>query len=200
MPGAMNEHDTALLIRARELDPQALVQIFDAYFERLYRYAYHYVGNPDTAQDIASESFRRLLESLRDHRAPQCSLATWLYRVTYHLAMDSFRRAPPGGAVPLDSDLDEPAETNTEQEAEQRITEQRIRDALLELTPDQQSVVVLKFMEGYSNTEIGSLLNKPEGAVKALQHRALAALRRLLRPTDRNQKWDRRHETQSLNW
>jgi len=56
-----------------------------------------------------------------------------------------------------------------------------VRATLTRLTPEQQNIVVLKFLEGYSNAEVGALMNKPEGAIKSLQHRALAALRRALR-------------------
>jgi RNA polymerase sigma-70 factor (ECF subfamily) len=67
------------------------------------------------------------------------------------------------------------------------IANAQVRDAFAHLTPEQQHVIVLKFVEGYTNTEIGSLMQKPEGAIKSLQHRALAALRRLLQhPTQKN--------------
>jgi len=182
---AMTDDDSDLLSRAREFDPQALGRIYDAYFERLYRYAYRFVDGPEAAQDIASETLRRFLEALRGGRGPETHLAAWLYRVAHNLAIDAYRRAPPGGEVPLDPEFNQAGDADTEAAAEQRIDRARVRDALARLTPDQQHVVVLKFVEGYSNAEIGSLMRKPEGAVKSLQHRALAAMRRLLQPPAR---------------
>jgi RNA polymerase sigma-70 factor, ECF subfamily len=171
--------DETLINRARGFDEQALGQIYDAYFERLYRYAYRFVGDADSAQDIASETLRRLLEALRDGRAPN-HLGAWLYRVAYNLAMDQYRQRPVEGLVSLEPDLDQADEANTEADSEHRLAQDQVRQALGRLTPEQQNVVVLKFMEGYSNAEVGALMNKPEGAIKSLQHRALAALKRAL--------------------
>jgi len=171
--------DEILLNRARAFDEQALGQIYDAYFERLYRYAYRFVGDMASAQDIASETLQRLLEALRDGRAPN-HLGAWLYRVAYNLAMDQYRRRPAQGIVSLEPDLDQADEADTEGDSERRLAQEKVRAALAQLTPEQQNVVVLKFVEGYSNAEVGALMNKPEGAVKSLQHRALAALKRAL--------------------
>jgi RNA polymerase sigma-70 factor (ECF subfamily) len=178
-PGANVNQDEILLNRARTFDEQALGQIYDAYFERLYRYAYRFVGDAESAQDIAAETLQRLLEALRDRRAPN-HLGAWLYRVAHNLAMDQHRRRPAVGTVSLEPDLDQADETDIEADSEQRLAQEKVRAALAQLTPEQQNVVVLKFLEGYSNAEIGALMNKPEGAVKSLQHRALAALKRAL--------------------
>jgi RNA polymerase sigma-70 factor (ECF subfamily) len=171
--------DEILLRRARAFDEQALGEIYDAYFERLYRYAYRLVGDVESAQDIASEALRRLLEVLREGRAPN-HLGAWLYRVAHNLAMDQHRQRPAGGVVSLEPDLDQVDEADTEAASEHQIAQEQVRAALAQLTPEQQNVVVLKFLEGYSNAEVGALMNKPEGAVKSLQHRALAALKRAL--------------------
>jgi RNA polymerase sigma-70 factor (ECF subfamily) len=178
-PGANVNQDEILLNRARAFDEQALGEIYDAYFGRLYRYAYRFVGDVASAQDIAAETLRRLLEALRDGRAPN-HLGAWLYRVAYNLAMDQHRQRPAGGLVSLEPDLDQADETDTEIDSEHRLAQEKVRQALERLTPEQQNVVVLKFMEGYSNAEVGTLMNKPEGAIKSLQHRALAALKRAL--------------------
>ena len=122
--------DSDLLRRAREFDPQALGQIYDAYFERLYRYAYRFVDSPEAAQDIASEALRRFLEALRDRRGPNRHLAAWLYRVARNLAVDAHRRAAPGGTVSLDPELDRASDADTEAAAELRIARAQMRDAL----------------------------------------------------------------------
>ncbi len=176
----VDDEERELLSRARTLDPQALGQVYDAYFARLYRFAYPFVGDPAAAQDIASETLRRFLEAARNGRAPDQYLAAWLYRVARNLAIDAHRRAPPGGVVSLEPELDQASDADTEASAERRMARSRVRAALARLTADQQHVVLLKFAAGYSNAEIGALLRKPEGAIKSLQHRALSALRRLL--------------------
>lgn len=175
--------DLALIKRARAFDAQALGEIYDAYFERLYRYAYRFVGEVEAAQDIASEALRRLLEEFRAGRAPD-HLGAWLYRVAFNLAVDQHRRRPTGKVVSLDADLEWADDADTEADTERRVVQARVRAALDELTPEQQNVVVLKFLEGCSNSQVGALMNKPESAIKSLQHRALAALRRALGHSD----------------
>jgi RNA polymerase sigma-70 factor, ECF subfamily len=185
---ATTDDESDLLSRARQFDPLALGQIYDAYFERLYRYAYRFVYSSDAAQDIAAETLHRFLEALHDDRAPNQHLAAWMYRVARNLAIDAYRRMPPGGVLSLNPELNQAGESDTAAAAEQRIANAQVRDAFAHLTPEQQHVLVLKFVEGYTNTEIGSLMQKPEGAIKSLQHRALAALRRLLQhPARKNQ-------------
>ncbi len=174
---AVNEDN--VLDQACVLDSQALEQIYDAYFERLYRYAYRYVDSPEAAQDIASETLRRLLEALHKGYSPT-QLSVWLYRVAHNLAIDTIRRRPPGEIVALDPDLVQADTSDTESATEARLDQQRVRVALSQLTPDQKDVVILKFIQGYTNAEVSVLINKPEGAVKSLQHRALVALRRAL--------------------
>lgn len=174
----MNQ-DESLLIRARAFDAQALGQIYDAYFERLYRYAYRFVGDVDSAQDVAAETLRRLLEALRAGSTPR-HLSGWLYRVAHNLAMDQHRQRPEGGLVALEPDHDLADDVDTEADSERGFARREVRQALAKLTPEQQKVVVLKFVEGYSNAEVGALMDKPEGAIKSLQHRALAALKRAL--------------------
>jgi RNA polymerase sigma-70 factor (ECF subfamily) len=169
--------DDALLQRAHALDEEALTHIYNAYFERLYRYAYRFVSDGDTAQDIAAETLLRWLTALRDGRPPR-NLGAWLYRVAHNLAMDVHRRRPSGGTVPLDPELIQTEGSDTRMDMEGRLTRARVRAAVLELTPEQQDVIVLKFLEGYSNSEVAALMDRSEGAIKALQHRALAALRR----------------------
>lgn len=174
------EIDKALLERARAFDEQALGQIYDAYFERLCRYAYRWVDDAEAAQDIAAEALLRWLNALGHGRAPD-NLGAWLYSVAHNLAMDAYRKHPPGRTVRLEPELIQLQGPDVQADVEQQLARAQVRRAMARLTPEQQKVVVLKFLEGYSNSEVSALMDKPVGAIKSLQHRALAALRRVLR-------------------
>jgi RNA polymerase sigma-70 factor (ECF subfamily) len=173
------EIDENLLERARAFDEQALGQIYNAYFERLYRYAYRWVGDGPAAQDIAAETLLRWLKALRKGRPPD-NLTGWLYRVTHNLAVDAHRKRPPGGTVPYEAEQVRMEEAGGQTGLGGPLVRERVRGAIAKLTPDQQEVIVLKFLEGHTNSEVGTLMGKSEGAIKSLQHRALAALRRQL--------------------
>ncbi len=149
-------------------------QAYDQFSPRIYRYIYHRLGQQAVAEDLTSEVFVRVLRS----RARPDNLGAYLYRTAHNLIVDYVRRNPTALA-PLDEALahesNDPARL-AELEAERN----RLRRAIARLSPDQQQVIVLKYLEGLSNAEIGKVLDKPEGAVKALQHRALDALRLML--------------------
>jgi RNA polymerase sigma-70 factor (ECF subfamily) len=171
--------ESALLKRAREYDTQALAEIYDRYAEVIYRYLYRYVGNAEQAEDLTSEVFVRLLQVLGTAKAPRDQIGGWLYRVAHNLAMDWFRQQAKESSLSLDEELvagdDSPA---TRLEEDQR--QKRLREAISQLTPSQQQVIVLRFAEGLKLGEIGQLLRKSEGSVKLVQYRAIRRLRKLL--------------------
>jgi RNA polymerase sigma-70 factor (ECF subfamily) len=174
--------DPSLLARAQRLEPQALVQIYDLYSDELYRYAVRLGGNPDLAEECVAETFARLLEAFRRGRGPRQFLRAYLYRIAHNWLTDQFRARR--GDVSLEEALPLPASDDPAAEAEMRIRQQAVRAALFHLTPDQRQVILLRYVEGWELEEIARAVQKPVGAVKALQHRAVARLRRLLAPTE----------------
>jgi RNA polymerase sigma-70 factor (ECF subfamily) len=181
-----------LLLRARSLDEAALGTIFDTYFPVLYRYIYHHVHHPQAAEDLTAEVFARMLEQLANGHGPKDHLRAWLYRVAHNLVVDHSRRQIHRDHEPLDEQLAF-CEGDVHEQTEASIIRQHARSALMELTPTQRAVIVLKFLEGYENHEVARILNTTVGAVKALQHRGLAAMQQYLRR--RQVSGGDRHET-----
>ena len=167
-----------LLERARKYDPEALGEIHDGYSEKIYCYIYRYLGEARLAEDLTAEVFLKLLEAIKASKGPRTHLSAWLYRVAHNLVVDHFRR-PQGESLPLEEGL-VAAPENVTVAVEKKLAQQQLRAAISHLTSDQQQVIVLKFIEGLSNAEVGQVLGKTEGAVKSLQHRALAALQRIM--------------------
>jgi RNA polymerase sigma-70 factor (ECF subfamily) len=177
----VNEHELARLRRARALDRAALAAIYDEYHQAIYRYIYRQVSDVETARDLAAEVFHRFLKAIQKGKGPDRELQAWLYRTAYNCVVDHYRRQKHRQHLPLKEDLidvkDDPVKL-----AEGHISAEKVQAALQHLTPDQKQVLILKFLEGLSNQETAMVLNKPVGAVKSLQHRALAALQRQLTP------------------
>lgn len=170
--------DAALLQRIQKWDAAALAQVYDAYYERIYRYIYCYLGRADAAEDLTASVFTRLLSAIHRGKSPRSNLSAWLYRVAHNLVVDIFRRRRADELELVEwLEGDEPDLTHT---VEQKLQLERVRGALRQLTPNQRVVIVLKFMEGMESHEIAEILDKTEGAVDALQHRALVTLRRAL--------------------
>jgi len=171
--------ESALLRRAREYDQAAIAELYDRYSLRIYNYVYHRLGNVHLAEDLTASVFLRMLEAIRSSKAWRTSFSGWLFRIAHNLVVDYFRASRQDTDVPLDdrpiASDEHPADT-----AERLLTRQRLRRAINQLTEEQGLVIMLKFVEGMGNAEVAALLGKSEGAVKSLQFRALAALRRLI--------------------
>ena len=165
--------------QAGEYDPEALGRIYDAYYGRIYAYIYHRIGDARLAEDLAADVFLRMLESVKTAKGWQKSLTGWLYRIAHNLVIDHYRRQ----AKRQGPSLDETILLNHEgltSHLDQLLTKEQLRVAIQSLTEEQQQVIMLKFVEDLSNAEVAEILGKTEGAVKALQHRALVSLRRIL--------------------
>lgn len=168
-----------LIVRAKRFDLQALADIYDAFSPGIYRYALRLLGDQELARECMSDTFQRFLAVLQRGAGPNDYLRAYLYRIAHNWITDHYRSKQPV-EVELDENLRSDASEEPAHSVAQEIERQQVRDALGLLTPEQRQVVVLKYLEDWSNDEIARALNKPVGAIKALQHRALASLRRLL--------------------
>ncbi len=157
-----------------DLQVSKVGEIYDRHAPQIYRYIYHRLGNQALAEDLTSEVFVRFLHA----RVAPDNLVAYLYRSAHNVIVDYVRRNP-RFLEPLDEQV-VAEHSDPAQLAELEAERQRLRRAILRLTPDQQQVIVLRYIEELPNAEIARVLGKPEGAVKALQHRALASLRVLL--------------------
>ena len=174
-----------LLAGARQLNSSALSQIHDCFYDRIYRYVRYRTDDGQVAEDAASEVFVRLLDAIRNERAPRTSLRGWLFGTASHIVDDHYRRRYQENNEDLADHESLPAsrEADPEHQLQLHLTHERLRAVMSRLTPEQQHVVTLRFGQGMSHREVAQILNKSEGAVKVLQFRALQAMRRLLEPT-----------------
>lgn len=169
-----------LLHLAAQLNTRALAEIYDAYSSGIYRYAMHRLGDTAVAEDCVAETFARFLKALQERRGPREHLQAYLYRIAHNWIVDFYRNNEQTSELSeaLRSEADIP-----EDEAAKHIRQKQVRKAIRSLTPDQQNVVALKYLEDWCNEEIACALHKPVGAVKSIQHRALKSLQKLLAET-----------------
>jgi RNA polymerase sigma-70 factor (ECF subfamily) len=171
--------DEMLLEQARQYDSQALAEIYDLYAEPIYRYLYRFLGEAHTAEDLTSEVFLKLIRVLNTARAPRDQLQGWLYRVARNLAVDWYRKRGKQTTLSLREELIPTGESPLIR-LEKDQDRQRLREALLELTQDQQQVLLLRFAQSLKIEEVAQLMGKSEGAIKLLQYRATRRLQKLL--------------------
>src|SRR3989337_1468076 len=172
--------DQLLLERARRFEKDALAEIFYRYNAGVFRYAMRLLGDTDHARDCMPEPFSLFLNAWRRGVGPNDYLQAYLYRIAHNWITDYYR-SQTLPTLPLGHELrSDPAEDPLQVVAD-GMELQHVRLALALLTADQRQVITLKYLEEWENVDIARAMNKPVGAVKSLQHRAIEALRRLLR-------------------
>ncbi len=178
----MREEDARLVRRAKAGDPDAFADLYTRYYPKVYRYLIYRVSDTETAEDLSSEVFVRLVEHIDGFRYEGRPVLTWLYTVARNLLTDHYRRVGRTTQVPLDEGR--VAAVDGLPSAEQVLGEERLAAAMQMLTDDQRQVILLRFFEGFDSAETAAVVGKTVGAVKALQHRALANLSHILAPQD----------------
>lgn len=179
----MSFDEQGLLQRAASFESEALAEVYDRFSPGLYRYAMRLLGQVDLAEECLSETFARLLQALKSRRGPRDHLQAYLYRIAHNWITDHYRRAPLPEMLMDDAYLKDPRPL-PETAVAMLHQKQRIRSALMQLTPDQRQVLALRFIEEWEVGEVAVALSKPAGAVKSLQHRGLAALKKILRTNE----------------
>jgi RNA polymerase sigma-70 factor (ECF subfamily) len=170
----------ALVDRAQQGDRDALEELYLIHFDRIYSYLHVSVGNRHDAEDLTTQTFLKMLESIGKFRWQSAPFSAWLFRIAHNLAMDHFRanrRWQPEEEVP-EPDPDE--NTSAEAGALESIGRKSMLELIDELSPEQQQVLTLKFVFNFANAEAATILGKTEGAIKSLQHRALVSLQKQL--------------------
>ena len=178
----VNEADEEqLLAAAMQFNDAALSELYDRYEAKIYGYVYRRTGDQSLAEDLTAQVFLKMLESIQDQKAWRSSFSGWLYRIAHNLLVDTYRREGRHGEVDLEDVSQMAAESqNPEETVAQALDTERLRSAIRRLTEDQAEVVSLRFLEGYSIAEVAGMMNRTEGAIKALQYRAVATLRTLI--------------------
>jgi len=171
--------ETTLRAEANILSKQDMVRVYEQHSPGIYRYAYRLSGDQTLAEECVSETFSRFLQAIRNGGGPIENVQAYLYRVAHNYITDHYRRQPPP-AVSLEADLHADYESNPMRVVSQNMERERVRNALLQLPPDQRQVILLRVLEDWSHEEVSIVLGKTVEATRALQHRALAAMRRLL--------------------
>jgi len=170
-----------LVQRAKQGDRAAFAALYEQHQPVIYTYVFYRVGSTPLAEDLTAEVFVRMVEKIRTFRGGDRPLLAWLYTIAGNLVVDHYRRSGRIEWQPLAGRPEIQAGTpDLDQVVEARLDNQALVAAMQHLTEEQRQVILLKFFGQRSNDETAAVLGKSAGAIKSLQHRALAALGRLL--------------------
>ena len=173
------QDEESLVRRAQQRDQVALTQLYEENFDRIYRYIVLKIGDRTEAEDMTQQVFLNALKSISSYRFKGMPFSSWLYRIAHNQVVDYFRKKSRRATVPLDesiaADEDDPG-----QAAERKLEIEELALATKKLTAAQQEVISLRFSGEMSVAEVSRVVGKSVGAVKALQHSAIVALRKVL--------------------
>ena len=169
-----------LLAQARQGDREALMRIYDTYFPPIYNFIRLRVDDTSLAEDLASDVFIKLVETLRGKNAPHHSLRGWLFRVARNRLHDHYRQNKNMTSEALEEWTPIPSDDEPEEQFLRTLQVEQARSALLKLSGDQQEVLILRFGQGLGLQETADIMDRNISAIKSLQFRAVNALRQFL--------------------
>ena len=177
-PGLSAPSDTELLARAAQGDGEAFGALYERYVTRIYNYIFYRTGHVFEAEDLTARVFQRASNHIGNYRNMGVPFSAWLYRIAHNLVANWYRDNQRRQELPLDNvdqwqHKSEHLETMMVHNQEMENLLKHIR----ELSPERQQLIILKFVEGLSNTEVGTIMGRSEGAIKSLYHRTLLSLR-----------------------
>jgi RNA polymerase sigma-70 factor (ECF subfamily) len=177
----MSDEIEQLVERARGGDEAAFADIYRTYAVPIYRFFAYRVQGRELAEDLSQQVFLKMIEQLPNYRSKGAPFAAWVFRIARNIWIDQHRTSHP--AAPLES-LSESSQDGPgpEESALRKLDWERVRSALYRLPDEQREVVVCRFFAELSPAETAALMGRSEGSVRVIQHRALAALRRMLLP------------------
>ena len=177
------QDELSLIRRAQQRDQVALTQLYEENFDKIYRYIVIKIGDRTEAEDMTQQVFLNALQSISSYRSKGLPFSSWLYRIAHNQVVDYLRKKTKKATVPLDESLPIPDhDPDPQTVVEMKYEIEQVSVATRKLTPAQREVISLRFASELSIAEAAGVMGKSEGAIKALQHSAIAALRKILSP------------------
>ncbi|MDV2989803.1 MAG: sigma-70 family RNA polymerase sigma factor [Dehalogenimonas sp.] len=177
----MQQDEREIITRAQARDAEAFGLIYEAYFDKIYRYVSIKTGNRTEAEDLTQQVFVKALSSIHSYKVmSNIPFSAWLYRIAHNQIVDSLRKRSRRPTVELDETMPLAADDDPAAETELKMESRELIAATQKLTPSQREVIALRFGAELPIAEVARLTGRTEGAVKAMQHAAIAALRRLM--------------------
>lgn len=178
------EQEQEWATKAASGDPDAFAQLYNAYVDPIYRFIFFKVSDRETAEDLTSQVFLKAWQGIGKFRQRELYFKGWLYQIARNTVIDHYRAQQK--VEPLDkvaATMPDP-QANVKRLVDRRLTHDWLWSKLDYLTDEQREVIVLKFIEGLSTREVAEIMDKRQGAIRALQMRALQTLADIVEPHD----------------
>lgn len=169
----------SIVDRAVRGDTEAFGRLYDMYADRIYRHIYYRTSNIEDARDMTQEVFMKAWKALPRYKRTKTPFLGWLFTISHNSVVDYYRTKK-DFAYLNDAIIVEDRDRGPEQLAEARFDQQAVRRAILQLSEDQQQVILMSFIEGFEYGEIAATLHKTEGNIRVLIHRALKKMHEIM--------------------
>lgn len=180
----MIEGEHNLIQRAKKGEKECFGQLYDHYITPIYRFVLVKVNSKAEAEDLTHEVFLSAWQNIKGYKHKGFPFSSWLYQIARNKVIDHYRTKKIHTSFDsLDEDILKIVGV-AEEKMDKMLNLEKVKEAIAKLSPEQQDVVIMKFVEDLSNEEIAQALKKSEGAVRLLQHRAINNLKQLLWKTD----------------
>jgi len=182
--GCTGSTEAELVSLASAGDKNAFASLYERYLDPLFRYFYYRVGHRQDAEDLTEQVFLKAWQNIANYKSRGTPFSAWLYRIAHNLLVDYHRTRHE--TEELDDSLKIEDDTASPDELLVRREEAReLASALVQLSPVEQSVVVLRLIQGLDHRTVASIIGKSETATRSIQSRALARLARILEARER---------------
>lgn len=177
------QDEESLVRRAQHHDQAAFSQLYEEHFDKIYRYIAFKTGNATEAEDMTQQVFLNALKSISSFKWKGVPFSAWLFRIAHNQIVDHLRKKK-HDTVPLDESLAGSDDNNPQVVVEQKLDIERMLLATKQLTEAQREVISLRFAGELPIAQVAKAMGKSLGAIKALQHSAIVALRKTLQVTE----------------
>ncbi len=171
--------EESLVRRAQQRDQQAFTQLYEEHFDKIYRYVALRIGDKVEAEDITQQVFLKALQSISSFRWKGIPFSAWLFRIAHNQVVDYLRKKTKLATVPIDESKTSFG-SDPQLLIEQKLNIEQLISATKRLTEAQREVISLRFAGELSIAEVARVMDKGQGAVKALQHSAIVTLRKVV--------------------
>ena len=173
-----NKSESELISLASDGNAEAFGVLYERYIDQIYNYIYYRTSNGKDAEDICSRVFLRALKHIERYEDRGYPFSAWLYRIAHNLVVNWYRDSERTEEISLVEQYPPPTMDGTvEERLEKKDEEKRLMAIINGLPDDRRELLILKHVEGLTNAEIGQIMDRTEGAIKALYHRTLESLR-----------------------
>ena len=177
------QEERELVERAIQRDTEAFGKLYDMHIDRVYRHVYYMVGSAAEAEDLAAQAFLQAWTAIERYQIRGAPFVSWVMRIAHNLGVSYLRSRKPGAELP-ETLVDQNRDGNPEDVLQRQAERDRVHAAILQLRDEHRRVIILRFVQDLDYREVAEIVGKSVPAVRVIQHRALNALRKQMRPLE----------------